>query len=140
MNRTRAVKQLLEKYGDDKGRLYISGPNADLNTTGLVEYNILFSSLNEADRQAVCKAARKFIPGVVDARLTRSYKQRRYHVGRYNGDAIEKGRNIKIMFATRADGSPAKKGEYAQAARTMREARRRRAEEYRKHRQEMGVA
>lgn len=96
MNRSEAVRMVVEAAGIKDGVLYISGPNADMNTTGLVEYNIRFDSGSIDQRELACRNALRLIPGVVEARLTRTYKT-------FGG--IEVGRRIKICFGDRSDGS-----------------------------------
>lgn len=101
-NRTAAVMKLVREY-TDRGTLYISGPNADCNTTELVEYNVLYTRLSEEQKEEICYRAQREIPGVQLARLTR-----------------HKDRNIKICFGERANGQPAVRSAYAQGRRRAR--------------------
>jgi hypothetical protein len=94
---------VVEAAGITDGKLYITGPNAEMNTTGLVEYNIRFDSGSIEQRLLACKNAMQLIPGVEVARLTRSYKM----------GGFEYGRRIKICFADRADGTPAQRSIYS---------------------------
>jgi hypothetical protein len=95
MNRTREVKMACQAAGITKYEIYIAGPRCDMNTTGDVEYNVRFDNGTIEQRLRACEYAKRFIDGVVDARLTRTYKS----------GGREYGRRIKICFGDRADGS-----------------------------------
>jgi hypothetical protein len=77
-------------------RVLINGPNCDLNVGGGVEYFIEGSCfLSNRDKRKICSQARK-LPGVVAVWITQER----------NAWPVTSG-NVRIRFATRANGQPA---------------------------------
>jgi hypothetical protein len=95
MNRSHEVRMACEAAGIHDGQIYISGPNADCNVTGDIEYNVRFDTGTLAQRLLACEYARRFIGGCVGAELTRSYKS----------SGRQLGQRIRIRFRDRSDGS-----------------------------------
>ncbi len=94
MNRSQAVRNLVEK-ATTKYQMYIAGPNAAMNSGGGVEYFVR-SDLTDRQKEMFCIIASKWV-NVESAFITRTYKV----------FGNERGRNLKVRFSTRADGSKA---------------------------------
>ena len=92
--RTLAIRNVIEKATTNYV-IHIAGPNAAMNSGGGVEYFVR-SDLTDRQKEMFCIIASKWSQ-VEAAYITRTYK--------VNG--VERARNLKVRFSTRADGSNA---------------------------------
>ena len=97
LSRTLAIRNIVEKATDNYD-IYIAGPNASMNVGGSVEYTIM-SDLTDRQKEMFCIIAGKW-KNVETAYITRTYRPK------YLGVA-ERGRNLRVRFSNRADGSKA---------------------------------
>ncbi len=75
MNRTKAIRTLVEKATEQPFTLHIAGPNCSFNVAGRgVEYTVAYSTLTYNQKRLVCAIVKQW-PDVVDAYITKSDRQ-----------------------------------------------------------------